>query len=111
MFVFANDGESCWIVEHVGESLGGEEASTNEGRLLGVPKGIVGLVQLRNDSSFKVLFGEVLDDVVTVGEGLHIPPVAVTDLSVDYFNEDCPLLHLKLLFVLLLVLQHHFDAH
>ena len=111
MLVLANDGQSGWIIEHIGKSFCGEEAATDESWLLGIPERIVVLVKLRNHSVFEVLFGEVLDDVVSIGECFHVPPVAVAHFAVDHLDGDSPFLHLKVLLIVVLVLQHHLDAH
>lgn len=111
MLVLADDGQGGRVIEHVSESFGGEEAAADESGLLWVPEGIVVLVELRNDAVLEVLFGEILDDVVAVGEGLHVPPVAVAYFPIDHLDGNGSLLHLEVLLVVLLVLQHHLDAH
>lgn len=64
-----------------------------------------------DDAVLEVLFGEVLDDVVAIGERLYVPPVAVSDLSIDDLDGDGALLHLEVLLVVLLILKHHLDTH
>jgi hypothetical protein len=111
VFVLADDGQSGRVIEHVSQGFSCKKSPADECGLLRIPEGVVGLVELRNDSSLKVLFREVFDDVVAVGESLNIPPVAVAYFPVDDLDKDGPLLHLELLFIFLLVLQHHLDAH
>jgi hypothetical protein len=50
---------------------------------LWVPEGVVALLENRNHSGLEVLFAHILNDIVTVGKCLSIPPITVTRLSVD----------------------------
>lgn len=76
-----------------------------------VPKRVIILVQLRDDASLKILFREILDDIVPIGKSIDVPPVTVTHLSIDYLDKNGPLLHLKLLLIFFLILEHHLHAH
>ena len=55
MLVLADYGQSCWIIEHVGQCFGGEEAAADKSGLLGIPEGIIILIKLWNYSVFEVL--------------------------------------------------------
>ena len=66
MLVFTDYWKSCWVIEHICKSFCCQKSSSDQSRLLRVPKGIIGLVQLRNLPCLKILLGEVFNDIVTV---------------------------------------------
>jgi hypothetical protein len=76
-----------------------------------IPKGVILLIEGGYDPGFKVLFGHVLDNVVTVGELINIPPVSVTDLAIDDFDFNGAFFHVDLAVLALGVEKHHLDAH
>jgi uncharacterized protein involved in tellurium resistance len=56
LLFLSDDGQGTGIIEHVGESFGGEEASADESRSGRIPERIVLLIEGRDDSSFEISF-------------------------------------------------------
>lgn len=111
LLLLADDWQFAGVVEHVGEGFGGEEAASHEAGSGWVPEGVLFLFHLGDDTCLEVLLRHVFDDVVPVGEGLRVPPVAVPRVTVGHLDLDTSLLHvqLSLLFLVLhlVVTQHH----
>lgn len=111
LLVLANDGEGGGIVEHVCEGLGGEEGAADEGGDGRVPEGVLLLGGGGDYPRLEVLLAHVLDDVVAVGEGLWLPPVAVAGILVNDLDHDGPLPQLHFLLLLVSVRQQHLHRH
>lgn len=88
LLILSDDRQRCGVVKHIGESLCGEEAPADESRGWGIPEGVLFFVDSGDNSGLKVVFAHVLDDIVTVGEGLWVPPVGVASILVEDFDHN-----------------------
>lgn len=107
LFVFSDDGEFTEVVEHIGKGFGGEEAPSDERRRGWIPEWVLLFAEDGDDSSFKVIFSHVLDDVIAIGEGVWVPPVAVSYIFVNYLDENVPLFDVDYLGLFVLAVRNH----
>ena len=111
MVVLPDDGQVHRVIEHIGQSFGGQKRPSDERVLRRVPEGIVLLLQSGNIARLEVLLRHILNNVIPVRQLDRVPPVAVPRLPVDHLHLNRPLFHVNVLLFAFRVGKQHLHAH